>query len=198
MNTLGLRILAESPAYIARRITAIRRDRPNTSAHAVAVAVVESLNEGQRWARAVASVEVDVLAHDRGKVREIERASIRRQPREVIATFDLGEIPRRPSRARDPLLIERAIADTAPLRSLAERMSTAMDIVLTSALLDSDVKLGDGRIVATGDATVEDRQTRIAMLEPRAQGQLETLAFELALLRMQVANGNATIRELAR
>lgn len=180
MNELGLRILAETPPFIARKVASTRKTRPDADARSVAEAVVNALNEGQRWELAVSAVEVDVIAFDRALVRTIERAS-------VVRTRS-----QRPPRVIDPTLVQAAIADASAVRELAERAARDMTIALTADLLNSSVRLGDGTEVLIGDATPEQRTTRINMLEGHAQGGLDTLTFEIALLNLQ---GRGTLRQ---
>jgi len=195
VNEYGLRILAESPAYLSKRVARVRKSNPDTPARKLAETVVGELNEGQRWALAVAAVEVDVTVFDRAQVRKVEKASTYRR-----ATPAPRDMPtRRPSTERtpDPAALAALRVEISELRALAEREALSQIVELSPALLNSPVKLGDGAEVLIGDATVEEHAARIAMLEGHTQGNMDTLVRAIAWLNLLRDSGKSTLREVA-
>lgn len=172
-------IASESISVVARKVRSARAARPSADRHTIVRLVAEALTDNQRWDLVLAAIEVDVVAFDRGRVRTIERASV----------VSRGEV-----RSANPDFVQRAISEVSAIRELAESAARDMTVALTQELLNSSVRLGDGTEVLIGDATPDQRGARIEMLEAHAQGGLDTLTFEIALLNKQ---GRQTLREVS-
>lgn len=180
MHEFGLRILAEIPTYLSARIAKHRETDTSTPADKLAEAVVADLNEGQRWTLAVAAVAANITAYDRAYVRGVEKAAVRRRT------------PRRP----DAATLELVRAEVSEVRKLAEQAATEIVVNLTAELLDAPVRLGDGTEVLIGDATLEQHQARVDMLDRHAQGAADSLARAIALLNLLKSSGRARLRDV--
>jgi hypothetical protein len=103
---------------------------------------------------------------------------------------------------------EECTAHMAAMRAIEERMvnrvtelldeyATDLRMEWTAELLESDFALGDGTHVTWGDATIDQHQKRVDMLQATAQGTLETAArHQRAIIDLESA-GAETLRELA-
>ncbi len=178
MHRDALRILAELPAFVAGRIT--QAWTPEADRDALAEQIVDDLNAGQVRALAIKQVGGEIETHARSQVRAIEKASIRR-----------------PRIKRDPLVMRAEVqAALSEVRVLAERRAIGMVIELSSQLLDAPISLGNGVEVLTGDATADELAMRAEMLEGKAIGSIDSLAFVAALQNLLARSGKPTLRDV--
>lgn len=94
-------------------------------------------------------------------------------------------------RCEDDALIAHQKANPSPLDKALSRMKQAIDeltasirLEVTEELLASSFALGDGRRVTWAEATVEDHETRIKLLQTNAVKNIETASKHQAAISM--------------
>lgn len=170
----------------------------------------------QLWAYAVAWITSEVEARQRWLQSEVERratwarragkesldqapepirqAALRQETEEAEKASYKAEL--RARYAEIDAECQRELMES--IRTATENFRAAVRLELTEELLASSFALGDGTRVTWAEATVEQHQARVAMLQGMAAGTLETAARHeeaVAMLREAGAPCLGTLRE---
>lgn len=201
MSDLGLRILAELPDTLDQDIAKALKEDFDAETDHIADVLVATLNEGQRWRIAKASIAQRVDQKRRRLVRHYEtRAAVPRRRSSGISTAERQL--REDRHARDcaelglPVETDRAEVIARSMRKALEDFQQSIRLEVTAELLASEFAVGDGTRTTWGEATAEQHLARAALLERQGFGTLETAARHRAAVEMLSSSGSITLSEI--